>query len=74
MRTIISNIQYKVFEIETEIDLFFENFQVIRYKRKYYIDELLNSFKNKYQSVRNLIRFKVTLSVLYILYKDKIDN
>jgi len=48
MRTIVLNAQHKIFEIEIQIDLFFENSQVIRYKRKRYIDKLLNSFKNKY--------------------------
>ncbi len=74
MRTIVLNAQHKIFEIEIQIDLFFENSQVIRYKRKRYIDKLLNSFKNKYQSVKNSTRFKVVLNVLYTLYKDKISS
>ena len=48
MRTIISNVQYNFFEIEIQIELFFENSQVIRYKYKYYVNKLLNNFKNIY--------------------------
>ncbi len=53
MRIIVSNVQYKILEIEIQINLFFENLQVIQYKRKRYIDELLNNFKNKYQNIKN---------------------
>ncbi len=55
MRTIISNIRYKILEIETQIDLLFENFQVIRYRCKRYTSELSNSFKNKYQNIEDSI-------------------
>jgi len=74
MRTIISNVQYNFFEIEIQIELFFENSQVIRYKCKRYASKLLDNFKNKYQNNKNSIRFKVALSVLYTLPKDKTNN
>ncbi len=45
MRIVILDIQYEVFEIKVKINLFFENSQVIRYKCKRYISELLDSFK-----------------------------
>ncbi len=67
MQIIISNVRYKILEIEIQINLLFENFQVIRYKRKRYVDKLLNSFKNEYQSVENSTRFKIALNVLYTL-------
>ncbi len=70
----ISNIQYKILEIETQTNLLLENSQVIRYKRKRYIDKLSNNFKNKYQNTENSTRLKIALNVLYILYKSKTNS
>ena len=74
MQTVILNIRHKILEIKIQTNLFLKNLQIVRYKRKYYISKLLDNFKNKYQNNKNSIRFKVALSVLYTLPKDKTNN